>query len=246
MSEVNHEEKARSDGWRPKDEWHGDPEQWVDAETFVERGEQINGVLKQKVGRLEGKIAGLEKANKEFGEYHRTSLENEKQRTKDAIRELEATRAQAVTDADGETFTRTDAEIRRLERETSTPDQPKTDPAGEAWVKENPWYLSNPDMAAYTDNICEDVVARGFTGEAYYEELTRRAQKEFPDQFQNTARNQPGSVETGGTRESVVSTSNKRDYENLPADARAACDRFIASGHTTKESYLATYEWDDE
>src|SRR5690554_228223 len=36
---VRLEEKARQQGWRPFEEWDGDPDDWVGAETFVVRGQ---------------------------------------------------------------------------------------------------------------------------------------------------------------------------------------------------------------
>ena len=34
-----YEGEAREMGWRPKEEWQGEPEKWRDAKEFVERGE---------------------------------------------------------------------------------------------------------------------------------------------------------------------------------------------------------------
>ena len=34
-----YDKQAREMGWRPKEEWEGEPEKWRDAKEFVERGE---------------------------------------------------------------------------------------------------------------------------------------------------------------------------------------------------------------
>ena len=39
VSTNPYEGQAREMGWRPKDEWEGEPEKWRDAKEFVERGE---------------------------------------------------------------------------------------------------------------------------------------------------------------------------------------------------------------
>ena len=43
---------ARAMGWRPQDEFGGDPERWVDADTFVARGEQVMPLLKAQNKKL--------------------------------------------------------------------------------------------------------------------------------------------------------------------------------------------------
>src|SRR5687768_16654653 len=52
------EDKARRMGWRPRAEYGGDPTRWVDAETFVRRGDEIlpfvqanNRKLEQALGK---------------------------------------------------------------------------------------------------------------------------------------------------------------------------------------------------
>lgn len=46
------EERAKEMGWRPKDEFRGNPESWTDAEDYVRRGEQILPIVKSDNQRL--------------------------------------------------------------------------------------------------------------------------------------------------------------------------------------------------
>src|SRR2546425_12464119 len=52
-------DEARTDGWKPKEQFHGPEDQWVDAETFVKRGREINPILRKNNERLQREIADL-------------------------------------------------------------------------------------------------------------------------------------------------------------------------------------------
>ena len=43
------EERASAQGWRPKDEWDGDPDEWVSAREFVRAGELFKKIDDQTV-----------------------------------------------------------------------------------------------------------------------------------------------------------------------------------------------------
>jgi len=98
-------------------------------------------------------------------------------------------------------------------------------------------------MTNYADGVAEKIIMSGIKGGTpeYFAELTRRTEAAFP--AQNPNRGQPSSVETGGSRTTETSTDDK-SYENLPADAKAACDRFVKNQGMKQEDYVASYDWD--
>ncbi|MDE2106523.1 MAG: hypothetical protein KGL39_55425, partial [Patescibacteria group bacterium] len=59
MSDQTVEERAGAMGWVPQEKFRGDPEKWVDAETFVQRGEQVMPILKHNNEKLQAEIASL-------------------------------------------------------------------------------------------------------------------------------------------------------------------------------------------
>lgn len=50
------ERTAREMGWTPKDKFKGDPEKWVDAATYVDRGEHVLPILRADRNRLRGEL----------------------------------------------------------------------------------------------------------------------------------------------------------------------------------------------
>lgn len=48
--------RAKEMGWSPKEEWRGNPEQWIDADAFVERGETLMPLLKANNRKLTSEL----------------------------------------------------------------------------------------------------------------------------------------------------------------------------------------------
>src|SRR3990167_3752736 len=46
------ETQARDMGWRPKEEFKGSEDKWVDAKTFIDRGEHVLPIVKATANRL--------------------------------------------------------------------------------------------------------------------------------------------------------------------------------------------------
>ncbi|NIR14377.1 MAG: hypothetical protein GWN86_10690, partial [Desulfobacterales bacterium] len=57
--ESESERQARAQGWAPKEEWRGPEDQWVDADTFLERGQKNNAILRERNEKLFNEIQSL-------------------------------------------------------------------------------------------------------------------------------------------------------------------------------------------
>ena len=248
----NYEQEAQEQGWKPESDWNNPDKQWIDAQTFVEKGERIAGIARSKAERdkvqFENRIAKLEAANKEFGEYKDGQLARSEARNKDLLNELSRQRSQAVTDNDGEAFYKADREYQEVKDSMNAPpsssnggNQPN--PLFDAWLINNDWFNTDPVLRTYAQGLDAQIANEGYLGPAYYTEMTKQVKAAFPDKFQNKRRSGATGVEPGGELETKPA-SNAHVYDNLPPEAKAACDKFIAGGVTTKESYCATYEWD--
>lgn len=54
------EARAKEMGWIPKEQFRGPEDKWVDAQSFVERGETILPIIQANNRKLYGKVAALE------------------------------------------------------------------------------------------------------------------------------------------------------------------------------------------
>jgi hypothetical protein len=236
----DYEAEARKQGWAPLDDWKGDPKDFKSAEQFVKDGEQIPAIMKSKIEKLEGRVEQLLESNKRFNEFSQRSLEKEKKEKQKVIQELEQLRKQAITDGDGEAFDRADKQLSDLKSEEI--DTNGIDPLAKNWLENNSWYETNVKLAAYADGIADRLVAQGYTGRAYFEQLTKNVKEAFPDEFGNKRRSQPNTVEAG--TEAV--TGSERTFSDLPKEAKDAFKQFQRDiPGLTKEQYVEQYDWDE-
>ena len=240
MEERDYTQEAKEQGWNE----NFDGPNKVDAKVFVERGEKIAGILKSKVERLENKVDNLTESNRQFGEYHKQTLEKQRQSDATKIADLKAQVAQAVTDGDGQAYTKYNNDIDRLQSQQPSPngDDKEFSDLYQNWVGENKWYTDDLKLRTYADGVADRLTAEGLTGRAYFSEITRQVKEDFSESFTNPNKSKAGNVEVGGQR---AVGSKERSYENLPPDAKASCDGFVKDGFMTREDYVATYEFEE-
>lgn len=267
------EARARAQGWRPKEEFKGDVSKWKDAQTYVEVGEQFmpvaierNRALEDKFGRTEAELravrAELSEMKQTFNDYREFASNGEKRAYERAKQELLARRDVAVQHADTETFKQVEGELAELAKTIPTARVETTKPNGAGngvqapdptitrWVEENTWFTSDKELNAFARNH-DAYLLEAKPGMSVSERLAAvkaKTKGEFPEKFDNPLRDAPSTVaaSNGGTPRKT----NKRSYDNLPPEAKKACDKYVKqfAGDKkpfTREEYVATYAWDD-
>ena len=264
QDDGRYERTARSQGWRPQDQFKGNPDDWVDARTFVQRGEEIRRYTKKEVDRLNAALEAQRKENielrgtvEEVKKYH---AEMEERAIQAAITRIKKDRREAAAAGNHELAADLDEQIEELEKAPRLAPKPaeKKDDApkpGELspedqrianeWNENNAWIN---DRANYEDEIdfAMGVIAglakrTDLTLAEKFEKLDQRVRKQFPNSFgdpeDRVEEEKPGtrqrkSVTAGGGEGggSHGRQSSKNGVAALPADARAAGERFVKQG----------------
>ena len=240
------EDKARRMGWRPRGEYTGDPTRWVDAESFLRRGEEIlpivqanNRQLERALEKANAQIAEMQDTFRDFRDHH---SETEQRAYERALEDWLEEAAEAG-DADGvEAATREIESLRHAGAEWPGDDdgQPLDRGLFDSFVADNPWFEDEPVMRGAALALAERLHAQGLTEpQAQLAEVARRIRLEFPQRFENPRRRQAAAVEGApGVRRAVRGT-----FADLPPEARAACDRFVKQGLLTREQFVKDYKW---
>ena len=230
------EESAREGGWVPLEEWQGDPEDWTDAKEFVKRGE-----LFHKISNQSGEIKELKKAISGLMEHHQKVKETEfkraldylKQQKKTALEEGDADKLLAVDEAIDTLKEEQQAEkAQAIEAKSSGPTPIFVD-----WVKQNPWYIKDPELRAFADDIGVGAFQRAqgnVTEEDLYKYVKSRVMKAFPEKFKGQGTKTP-NVEGGNTQ----TRTSKVDNFQLSDDEKRVMNTFVRSGVMTKEEYIS-------
>jgi len=228
------EQRAMEQGWRPKEEFNGEPGKWVDADEFLRRGE-----LFEKIDGMGRELRDTKKALRMLQTHHEQVRETEYKR---ALANLKAQKKQAYEEGDHDTLVEIDDQLSELKARQQAEsaaireqvNQP--DPRFVAWIEKNPWYAQDPELRSFSDEVGLSY-AKAYPGKDPTEVLTYvegRVRKAFPDKFTNPNRNRPSAVAAASTPKA----SKREESFPLTEDERRAMQTFVRQGIMTKEQYV--------
>lgn len=260
---IDYVAEATTLGWVPQDKWSGDPEKWVDAETYVKKGEKLVPMLIRdkrelaaKTRKQQEEIDQLKSDGVRFREMMEKQVAREKEELEQQINELKAAKSQAVTDGEGDKVVKIDETLEALKEEKKkleTPppkkDEPKVHPDFPAWHAENSWYGSDPQLTKAADGVAIVVSAAnpGLTGKALYDEISKEMAKlaifkaKFPDKEDKTINRVEDTSDTG-PGEGSTRNNRAKGYDSLPPEAKQECVRYIQNGWISKTKYKTEKE----
>lgn len=256
-------EEASLLGWVPKEQFRGDPDKWVEAEEFVERGKHILPILRKnnekllgEITILKGQVGTLSDAMKEATEsmealkvFHKESTEAQVAKARREILDrLKAAKTEQDVDAEVEV----QAELSEFDAagKVATKPAPKVESAPEplapevkAWMAENPWYGVDQERTGLAMGIANRLKAENtlLKGSAFLAEVKRVLEERW-GALEDGSGASASKVEGGGGR-GGSSRSGGKDYASLPADARARCDADAKKFVGANKVYKTTKEW---
>lgn len=227
------ETEAREQGWKPKEEYEGDPAKWRPAKEFVERGELFG-----KIDHMGKELKETRKALKMLQDHHTKVRETEYNR---ALTELKTLQKKHLEEGNSDGYLETtelltDLKAEQKAREVvqqNTPNQP--DPRFLNWVSANKWYEKDTEMRKYADTLGAGYAASnpGIDPEEVLQYVTKEVRTRFSTKFVNPNREKPSTVEGAST-----GAANKSSFE-LTDDERKVMNTFVRAGVMSKEDYIA-------
>ena len=257
-------QEAESQGWVPKEKYRGDEKDWVDADTFVKRGREILPILRKnnenlikELNHTKEQLKEFRQAAEEFKQFQKDSYERKAKEYETQIKELRAARAQAISDGDGQKVDALDEAIdeakaaaneakqaSKIETKTDISPPSTVDPTLQSWLDRNEWFGKEKRLTQMTNAIGEVLRMENpnLQGQAFLDKLDEALKEEFPERFGRKKQAPAGQVESGSGRGRA--SSNAKSYDNLPDEAKKACDKFVKQKLMTREQYVADYSWD--
>ncbi len=262
--------EAQTLGWVPKERFKGREAEWVDADEFVRRGREILPILKKDKEKLLGEVTSLRGQLDELRttaqQAYDFAYQAAEREWKDKYEALKAAKKKAVTEGDGDTLIEIEEALdEHKEAKPAKPAEKKTqadvsgtvnDPLFVEWKKANPWYGTDPKLTVQANMAGASLGQQGITGAELYEQVTELVKSMNPDKFEDVdpekSRGGNGSGQTRrASSHTTQRTQDKRTYENLPQEAKDACEKFIKHGvykglkpEQAREKYVQNYQWD--
>jgi hypothetical protein len=266
-SEAAAEAQATRQGWTDKAHFKGDPKKWVDAKTFIERGERFAKNLENEVDALRKKMAEFEGTKAAFKKFHEETIARKDEELKTTIAALRVQRSEAQSYGEHDTVVALEDRIDLLktqQKELNAPveaqpsneqvaDAAKNDPVLLEWVEDgNTWFNDDPKLRQYALNLGENLIKSGEAarGRAFLDKVGELMRRDFPRYFRTeasssnlanaTSASTTGSGAQAGGGKTGVGAAGKTERD-LPKEDLDLMRQFIKEGWTTKEKFLSSY-----
>lgn len=221
-------EKAAAAGWRPLEEYDGDPEQWVDAKEFVKRAPLYDQMRKLKKENKEVKTT-LHEVKGYITKVSEAAYNK-------AVADLTAQRDEAIDNGDREQVREIDKAIKQAEAIKVPVDN--VHPAITAWEQDNgEWFYADDSIVKFGKAYARSYLVDNpddMTGAL--EAMESAIKIKFPEKFEKAPdkRKDPPAVEAGKRGE------GKKTYTaaDLDDEARKVMRGFVRNGVMSEEEYI--------
>lgn len=234
QSESEIERIAVGMGWQKN--YKGDPDKFVDAETYIRRTHDVNSSLRKQLKEIGNVVNELKSHNERVYKAEVRRLEGE-------IATLKAERRTAIENGDVD---RVDELDKKIDESKAAVDEgrvaiqtaPTNNPVWDEWLEENGWYNSDKEMKRYADNMANEYDGLPFP--KILKLVKKDVMAEFPDKFATKTASKkatPGATVEGAAKRTASKTSAS-DVKLTDAQKKAMKD-FEALGVMTRDEYIA-------
>lgn len=222
--------KAIDQGWIPKDDFDGDPSEFIDAPEFVRRGE-----LFDKIEIQNKSIKRLEKALDAFKVHHTKVKEAEYNR---ALKALQDERRRLLVEGEHDRAFAIEDKIEEVKQEKEqVTREVRPEPVDDSysvefqnWVGRNGWYETDRVMRKAADALGLDYHNEGHAPADVLRMVERDIKAEFKHKFE---KKQPVSTVESSTR-----SSTKSDTFKMTEDETRIMRQIVASGVMNEAEYI--------
>ena len=253
--------EAEQIGWIPPTRFKGDPERFIDADEYIERGKTVLPIVKEQNKRLHSELevvraesrrtaAALQKAQQAIEQMEERHTVATQKAVENARVQLKAQLAAASEAGDHEgvaeltdqltLMNKAEVKAEKKAAETSPPFVP--DPDLVEWNADNPWYGKDKRKTALALGIAQELRESGdkSVGRAFYDKVGAEVTATLE------TKESPAASKVEGARngsDNEPRSGSKKGYAALPSDAKAACDADSRQFVGPTKRYKTVAEW---
>lgn len=253
--------EAEKIGWIPPSRFKGDPERFIDADKYIERGETVLPIVKEQNKRLHAEVnelrvaataqaAALKAAQDAIEQIEERHSVATAKAVAEARKQVKLQLAAASEAGDHEGVAELTDQLTQLNTAEKEALPIKKNGAGAfvpppdlaEWNAENPWFGKDKRKTALALGIAQDLRESGekSTGRVFFDKVKAELEEMLP------VKSEPRGDKVEGARNGSEGESRqggKKGYNNLPADAKAACDADTRQFVGTNKKYKTQAEW---
>lgn len=246
-SNVSVEELAAQLGWRADHEG----EDAVDAATYILRSKDIQKAMSKHNKDLKENLNTVQASINALKEHNERVYQADVKRLQAEIATLKKERKSAIELADVDKVEELDAQIEEKQKDINAPKStvaPKTNevanPVYDEWIKDNQWYLDDPEMAKFADTVAQNYV--GAPLPRIYSIVRQKVQEVFPEKFESskagTSKNNAvkpiGPVSPVDKGQPGKGSTNSFSKADLTPEQVSIMNQFVRGGIMTEEQYI--------
>lgn len=256
------EAEARRQGWVPKEEFRGDPDKWRPAAEWVERGDKISKLQKNRIAELEARLKKQEETSEKVNALLAEQLAKKQAELNQALAQVKVLHRAAIREGDDQLADQLEdqmAQLNQQKQELAATEAPKTEtpavdpeviyiqgtnkPApfkhseGVEWARSHPWLQDNR-LAGIADSVARSLHEKlpHLKGREFLDTLASTVKATYPEFFQQQAqRRSPVATQQNVA---AANTRAKAIYDSLPP-----ADKKIAKDLVEKGVYKDVYEF---
>lgn len=226
--------KAMEQGWKPKEQFEGEEDQFIDAGEFIRRGELFSKIEHQskemKVMRQALEAMKQHHTKVEEAAYNR-ALKSLQDKRKSLLLEGEVAEALALEDE----IDNVKAQRTQMAQQAQLPVVPEVNPEFTQWVDRNNWYGKDKIMRAAADRIGLDLAQEGVAPSEVLKRVEKEIREAFPHKFANPKQERASAVEAS----SRSGNSASRSAIQMDDREREVMRKIVRSGVMTEAQYMA-------
>ena len=250
--EATVESLATDMGWKPKDNFQGDDETYVDAATYIRKGEDIKESMRMHLKDNRRKMTALERGIDDLKVHNDQVFKVTLAKQQREIEELRSQKREAIEEGDADKVDQIEGQMlekyNTMEEPAKRPPEPPTPKeedvsAFDGWRNTNPWYNvkgsngGDTDMTTYADRMAELPEYAALPYDRKLASVTQLVKKAFPEKFKA----EPGRTPSANAVEAPRGVISKKQFSSrdLSTDQKAIMSNFVKRGIMTEKQYIA-------
>lgn len=239
------EKIAMEQGWVPKEQWKGNPDDWRPAKEFNDRGELFTRIKSQskELAELRKAMEFLtEQQKKQYDAGFQQAIKELKSERDAALQEGDVLKAQQITDKIDEVKEQHQAQRAAMPKQ----ERPEVTPSVtfKSWFDQNKWYTKDKALTAYADSVGFEYKRENpdSTEADMLAYVSKEVKKEFPHKFQTSPKGPPSPDGEGRDTTRTSSEGGYRSLENnMTEEQKSIMRTILKSTGMTKEQYFKQY-----
>ena len=239
------EDLATQIGWNPN--YKG--ENSIDAATYILKSREIQDTMKDQNTGLKDQLTNMQSSVDALKEHNERVYKTDVRRMESEIETLKNEKRAAVELADVAKVDAIDKKIDDLEKDLTKPKSNSkstetTNSVYNTWVKDNQWYLIDPDMATYAESVAQQY--QGAPLDRIYSIIRQKVAEVFPEKFATPSA--PAAIPAApakpvGPASPVEAATNNAKPSiftkaNLTSEQISIMNQFTKTGVMTEEQYI--------